>query len=253
MEEAKKIDPNINIDKSKFSAFNGFKSWLDNHTRVLELGGLHIIGTERHEARRIDNQLRGRAGRQGDPGSSRFFVSLEDDIMRRFGAERIKSVMGFLGMDEDTPIENKLITNAITDVQKRVEGYHFDVRKNLVEYDDVVNKHRELIYEERRKILSGADLKSNILKMTCEEVVNIINSHAPDKFGEGRDDAGMLAELKRIMPLPPTLTIKTLEGKRNEDLEKIFIDLVNNIYEQRKKKWARKRCACWKDCSCSRL
>jgi preprotein translocase subunit SecA len=209
--------------------------WQVKHDKVLELGGLYIIGTERHEARRIDNQLRGRAGRQGDPGSSRFYVSLEDDIMRRFGAERIKSVMGFLGMDEDTPIENKLITNSITDVQKRVEGYHFDIRKNLVEYDDVVNKHRELIYEERRKILSGADLKTNIIKMVCEEVSAIVNAHAPDKFGENRNDAGMLAEIKRIIPLPPTFTDKTLEGKPNDEIEKLFIDMVNSIYEQREK------------------
>jgi preprotein translocase subunit SecA len=209
--------------------------WQAKHDKIIALGGLHIIGTERHEARRIDNQLRGRAGRQGDPGSSRFYISLEDDIMRRFGAERLKTVMNWVGLDEDTPIENKLITNAITDVQKRVEGYHFDVRKNLVEYDDVVNKHRELIYEERRKILSGADLKTNILKMACEEISGIVNGHAPDKYGEGRDDAGMLAEVKRVIPLPPTITIKTLEGKRNEEIEKIFVDLVNTIYEQREK------------------
>jgi preprotein translocase subunit SecA len=155
--------------------------------------------------------------------------------MKRFGAERIKSVMGFLGMDEDTPIENKLITNAITDVQKRVEGYHFDVRKNLVEYDDVVNKHRELIYEERRKILSGADLKTNILKMACEEVTDIVNAHAPDRFGEGRDDTGLLTEIKRIIPLPPTVTVKTLEGKKNNEIEKIFVDMATATYELREK------------------
>lgn len=209
--------------------------WQAKHDEVVRLGGLHIIGTERHEARRIDNQLRGRAGRQGDPGMSRFYVSLEDDIMRRFGGDRIKSVMGFLGMDEDTPIENKMITNAITDVQKRVEGYHFDIRKHLVDYDDVVNKHRELIYEERRKILAGADLKTNILKMACEEISSIVNSHAPDKFGEGRDDAGMLAEIKRIIPLPPTFTVKMLEGKRNEEIEKMFTDIAAATYEQREK------------------
>ncbi len=233
--EVKKINPEMDLDSSGFDVLKGFQTWSDNHSKILELGGLHIIGTERHEARRIDNQLRGRAGRQGDPGSSRFFISLEDDIMRRFGGDRLKTIMGWVGMDEDTPIENKLITNAITDVQKRVEGYHFDVRKNLVEYDDVVNKHRELIYEERRKILAGADLKSNIIKMTGEEISLIVNAHAPDRFGEGRDDAGMLAELKRIIPLPPAVTVKTLEGKRNEEIEKIFIDLVTATYEQREK------------------
>ena len=162
------------------------EEWQKKHDKIIELGGLHIIGTERHEARRIDNQLRGRAGRQGDPGYSRFYVSLEDDIMRRFGGDRIKTVMGWVGMDEDTPIENKMITNAITDVQKRVEGYHFDMRKHLVEYDDVVNKHRELIYEERRKILCGADLKSNILTMVRKELAEIIAAHAPNRLRRGQ-------------------------------------------------------------------
>jgi len=137
--------------------------WQEKHDELVARGGLHIVGTERHEARRIDNQLRGRSGRQGDPGSSRFYVSLEDDIMRRFGGDRIKGFMGWVGMDEDTPIENAMINKSITDVQRRVEGYHFDMRKHLVEYDDVVNTHREIIYNERQKILSGADLKANIL------------------------------------------------------------------------------------------
>ena len=129
------------------------------------MGGLHVIGTERHEARRIDNQLRGRSGRQGDPGSSRFYVSLEDDIVRRFGGDRIKGFMEWAGMDENTPIEHSMVNKAIENAQVRVEGYHFDMRKHLVDYDDIVNKHREIIYAERKKILSGADLKANILSM----------------------------------------------------------------------------------------
>jgi preprotein translocase subunit SecA len=209
--------------------------WQKKHDEVVSLGGLHIIGTERPEARRIDNQLRGRAGRQGDPGCSRFYVSLEDDIMKRFGGDRLKGVMTFVGLDDDTPIENKLITNAITDVQKRVEGYHFDVRKNLVEYDDVVNKHRELIYEERRKILSGADLKTNILKMATDEVREIVNAHAADRFGEGADHTGLLNEIKRIMVLPPVLTVKSLEGKKTGEIEKLFIDTAQSTYEEREK------------------
>jgi len=209
--------------------------WQAKHDKIIEIGGLHIIGTERHEARRIDNQLRGRAGRQGDPGSSRFYVSLEDDIMKRFGGDRLKGIMTFVGMDDDTPIENKLITNAITDVQKRVEGYHFDVRKNLVEYDDVVNKHRELIYEERRKILSGADLKTNIIKMAADEVCQVVHAHQADRFGEGRDYEGILNEVKRVIPLPPGFSVKTLEGKRDEEIEQIFVNLVNATYEQREK------------------
>ena len=130
---------------------------------VVELGGLHIIGTERHEARRIDNQLRGRAGRQGDPGSSRFYVSLEDDLMRRFGSERIAGMMDKLGVDDKTPIESGLISRSIESAQTKVEGYNFDLRKHVVEYDDVVNKQREKIYEDRARIVKGEDMKEAVL------------------------------------------------------------------------------------------
>jgi preprotein translocase subunit SecA len=214
---------------------DGHKDWQKEHDKIIALGGLHIIGTERHEARRIDNQLRGRAGRQGDPGSSRFYVSLEDDIMRRFGGDRLKTVMGWVGMDEDTPIENKFITGAITDVQKRVEGYHFDMRKHLVEYDDVVNKHRELIYEERRKILSGADLKTNILSMVTQELKNIIASHAPGRYGESRDSVGLLTEVNIVMPVARALDEKSLEGLSSADIEKKLVELAESFYEQREK------------------
>ncbi|GAI32027.1 unnamed protein product, partial [marine sediment metagenome] len=146
-----------------------WRQWQQQHNKIVELGGLHVIGTERHEARRIDNQLRGRAGRQGDPGSSRFYVSLGDDIMRRFGGDRIKGLMDWAGMDENTPIENRLVSRSIEGAQTRVEGYHFDMRKHLVEYDDVINKQREVIYGERRKIIGGADLKSNIISLVSEE------------------------------------------------------------------------------------
>ena len=122
--------------------------WQKSHDKVISLGGLHIIGTERHESRRIDNQLRGRAGRQGDPGSSRFYVSLEDDIMRRFGGDRIKGIMEWAGMTEDTPLENRIVSKSIEASQSKVEGFHFDLRKNLVEYDDVANMHRYVIYSE---------------------------------------------------------------------------------------------------------
>jgi preprotein translocase subunit SecA len=138
-------------------------------------------------------------------------------------------------MDEDTPIENKFITGAITDVQKRVEGYHFDMRKNLVEYDDVVNKHRELIYEERRKILSGADLKSNILSMVAQELKNIVASHAVGRYGEGRDVAGLLADVNIIMPVSPALNVKALEGLSSGDIEKKLIELAESYYERREK------------------
>jgi len=211
------------------------KDWLKEHERVIELGGLHIIGTDRHEARRIDNQLRGRSGRQGDPGSSRFYVSLEDDIVRRFGGDRIKGFMEWAGMDEDTPIENALVNKSIESAQVRVEGYHFDMRKHLVEYDDVVNKHRELIYEERRKILSGADLKSNILSMVGEEIQGIIASHTADEHGEGGDVEGLISEASAIFPLPPALNAEALSQMKPDEIREGLTEWAKSLYEQREK------------------
>ena len=151
------------------------QAWEERHNQVLAAGGLHVIGTERHEARRIDNQLRGRSGRQGDPGSTRFYVALDDDIMKRFGGDRIKGIMSWVGLDENTPIENGMVSKTIENSQVKVEGFHFDIRKHLVEFDDVVNKQREVIYSERRKVLSGADLKANILSMVDKEIEDIMS------------------------------------------------------------------------------
>jgi preprotein translocase subunit SecA len=149
--------PGAHVDEALFQeAYKKFKPQCDaERQEVLAAGGLHIVGTERHESRRVDNQLRGRAGRQGDPGSSRFFLSLEDDLMRIFGAERIQGLMGRLGMEEDVPIEHSFINRAIENAQKKVEGQHFDSRKNLLEYDDVMNQQRKTIYSLRRQILAG--------------------------------------------------------------------------------------------------
>jgi len=144
---------------------------------VNELGGLHIIGTERHESRRIDNQLRGRSGRQGDPGSSQFYVSLEDDLMRIFGSDKIKGLMEKFGFPEDQPIEHKWITSSIEGAQKKVEGYNFDIRKSVVDYDDVMNKHREAIYKKRRMILGQENLKEEMLKIIRQDIENIVNIH----------------------------------------------------------------------------
>jgi len=201
---------------------------------VVLAGGLHVIGTERHEARRIDNQLRGRAGRQGDPGSSRFFVSLEDDIVRRFGGDRVKGLMEWAGMDEETPIENSMMSRMIADVQKRVEGYNFDTRKYLVEYDDVVNTQREIIYAERQKVLSGADLKSNILEMVDKELHNAMTRHY-DSRGYERDDDGLIREVNTIFPLPRDLKADKLAEMPPKEVEKKLAELANNTYEQREK------------------
>ena len=197
------------------------KEWQKEHDEVVQKGGLHIIGTERHEARRIDNQLRGRAGRQGDPGSTRFYVSLEDDIMRQFGGDRVGKFMEWAGLGEDVPIENSIVNKTIESAQVRVEGYHFDIRKHLVEYDDVVNNQREIIYDERRKILSGADLKTNVLSMVDEEIAEIIASHT----GENSDGnlGALVTEAGTIMPLPPDFNAEALaEMKPAEIKEKLL-------------------------------
>ncbi len=167
----------------------GHKEWEKEHKKVIELGGLHVIGTERHESRRIDNQLRGRAGRQGDPGSSQFYVSTEDDLMRIFGGDRIKKIMTTLNVPEDMPIENKIISRSIESAQRRVEGNNFDIRKHLVEYDDVLNKHRETIYRKRRNILvltkqeqekEEGFLSKIILEMIEREIEQVVSSHTTD-------------------------------------------------------------------------
>jgi len=209
------------------------KEWQEKHNKVVALGGLHVLGTERHEARRIDNQLRGRTGRQGDPGSSRFYVSLEDDIVRRFGGDRIKGFMEWAGMDADTPIENAIVSKAIENAQVKVEGYHFDIRKHLVDYDDVVNKHREVIYDERRKILSGADLKSNILSMLAEELQNVVAAHIADEHGIDWDLDGLIKEASAILPLPPTLTSKSLSQMKPKEMVDKLIETAEALYEQR--------------------
>jgi preprotein translocase subunit SecA len=165
---------------------------------VLAHGGLHVIGTERHEARRIDNQLRGRAGRQGDPGSSRFYLSLEDDLMRLFGSERISTVMTKLGIEEDQPIEHSLITKAIENAQRRVEGHNFDIRKHLLEYDDVMNRQREEIYRRRREVLGNDNVSDRVVEMAEELVEEIVDTHTDRKtYPEEWDLRGLRDELFR--------------------------------------------------------
>jgi preprotein translocase subunit SecA len=211
------------------------ESWQKEHEKVVELGGLHIIGTDRHEARRIDNQLRGRSGRQGDPGSSRFYVSLEDDIVRRFGGDRIKGFMEWAGMDEDTPVENALVNKSIEGAQVRVEGYNFDIRKHLVEYDDVVNHHRELIYGERRKIIGGADLKANILSMVSDEIKNIVAVHTANEHGEGWDADGLIREVSKIFPIPPTFNAEAVSQLKPGQIEEKLVELSKLLYEEKEK------------------
>ena len=157
------------------------EDWETENRKVLELGGLHIIGTERHEARRIDNQLRGRSGRQGDPGISQFYVSLEDDIIKRFGGERVKSLMEWAGLTEDQAIQNKMVNKAFENAQTRVEGHNFEIRKHLVQYDDVVNRQREIVYGERSKALGSENLKPAIKSMVMDEISDVFDSTIGNK------------------------------------------------------------------------
>jgi len=212
------------------------KEWQQEHDKVLVIGGIYILGTERHEARRIDNQLRGRAGRQGDPGFSRFYVSLEDNIVSRFGGDRIRGIMEWAGFDENTPIENKLINRSIESAQVRVEGYHFDIRKHLVEYDDVVNQQRELIYSERRKIISRTDLKSNILSMVDEEIKSIVAAHSGNGKYDEFDIDSILREAATIFSLSSELNTETLKSLKIEQVEKHLNDYAHTIYESREQK-----------------
>ncbi len=178
----------------------GAGKWRQAHDSVMSSGGLHIIGTERHEARRIDNQLRGRAGRQGDPGSTKFFVALDDELMRRFGGERISNFMEWAGLEEDVPIETKMISKSIENAQVKVEAYHFDMRKHLVDYDDVMNTHRDVIYREREKVLSGADPKANILDMVRQEVDDIMSEHLAGRTESQWDADAFLRDLGGVFP-----------------------------------------------------
>ncbi|HEX3629119.1 MAG TPA: preprotein translocase subunit SecA [Candidatus Dormibacteraeota bacterium] len=170
---------------------------------VAPAGGLHIVGTERHESRRIDNQLRGRAGRQGDPGSSRFFLALDDDLMRIFGGERIKGMMNMLRVADDEPIESRLVSRQIEGAQTKVEGHNFDARRYLVEYDDVMNKQREIIYAERRKVLEGADLRPQIREWIEKVVEDAVNQHCESRHPDNWDLEGLVAQLGNVFPLPP--------------------------------------------------
>jgi preprotein translocase subunit SecA len=211
--------------------------WQEEHNKVVELGGLHIVGTEHHEARRIDNQLRGRAGRQGDPGSSRFYASLEDEIVRRFGGDRVKGIIQWAGMDENTPIEHSFATKAMTNAQVQTEGHHFNIRKHLVEYDDVINKHREVIYAERKKILSGADLKANIMSMVQDEIQNLVAkrlSNAGYELEEEQSNlSGLLEDVSTIFPLPPQFRSDGLSELSNTQITEKLTDYAIELYNQR--------------------
>jgi preprotein translocase subunit SecA len=189
---------------------------------VAEAGGLHIIGTERHEARRIDNQLRGRAGRQGDPGSSRFYVSLEDELMRRFGSERIAGLMERFGMEEDVPIQHSIISKSIESAQTKVEGHNFDVRKHVVQYDDVMNRHREVIYADRREIVAGEDMSEKVAELIHGEIESIVDRHLAGKNNAEIDYNGVHSTYVATIP-NGKITLDEIDGLSREELIEALI------------------------------
>ncbi|MGQ9683188.1 MAG: preprotein translocase subunit SecA [Anaerolineae bacterium] len=207
--------------------------------RVVALGGLHIVGTERHEARRIDNQLRGRAGRQGDPGSSRFYVSLEDDLMRRFGGQSIANIMDRLGVEESVPIEHGLVSRAIENAQIKVEGYNFDIRKHVLEYDDVVNQQRELIYEQRRLILREPDLRPIIEEMLHEQMDGMLETAIGSEHRDDWDLNGLYAVARAMVPLPPDQNPATWAGMSREQIEDALHETITRAYDERERELGR--------------
>ena len=222
-----------------------YEQWQKNHSDVVSLGGLHVVGTERHESRRIDNQLRGRSGRQGDPGSSKFYVSLEDDIMRLFGGDQIAKIMTTFKLPEDTPIEHAMVSKAIENAQVKVESHNFDIRKHLVEYDDVANRQREIIYGRRKEILqavkneeSAKNVKEEIKEKLNSEIRNLVAMHS----GEERssiDYEKIIAEVETIITFDVSSRDNLLkDSKKIKDSQKLadfLIIVIDNLYAEREK------------------
>jgi preprotein translocase subunit SecA len=204
-----------------------------NRAQVLELGGLHVVGTERHEARRIDNQLRGRAGRQGDPGSSRFYLSLQDDLMRRFGGQRVANIMESLGVEDDIPIEAGLVSKSIESAQTRVEGHNFDIRKHLLEYDDVVNQQREVIYAQRRRILSSPNLRETMLNMVTDELGQLLAAAVASEDPDEWDFVTLHNAVRAIMPLPATVTAGRWHRMNPDEIEGELNELAEQLYDEK--------------------
>jgi len=199
---------------------------------VADGGGLHIVGTERHESRRIDNQLRGRAGRQGDPGSSRFFLALDDDLMRIFGGDRIKGMMNMLRVADDEPIESRMVSRQIEGAQTKVEGHNFDARRYLVEYDDVMNKQREIIYGERRKVLEGVDLRELVLSWVRKVVEDAVNERCESRHPDNWDLEGLVSQLSLVFPLPPFSELPADEfGETKEAVVERLMEYAQKAYE----------------------
>ncbi len=208
--------------------------WEKEHNEVVDVGGLHIIGTERHESRRIDNQLRGRSGRQGDPGSSRFYLALEDDLLRIFGGDRITNAMEWIGMEEGEPLEHNWISRAIENAQAKVEGRNFDIRKHLLEYDDVMNQQREVIYQQRREALSGGSLRESVEEMITEKAEEISEMFADETLlAEEWDLKGIRDAVYKQFKFRLKIDKDTLDGLNREGLDQLITDEANAVYNER--------------------
>ncbi|KKP68596.1 MAG: Protein translocase subunit SecA [Candidatus Roizmanbacteria bacterium GW2011_GWA2_35_19] len=220
-------------------------NWQEGHDEVVKLGGLYIIGTERHESRRIDNQLRGRSGRQGDPGKTTFFVSLEDDLMRIFGGEQISNLMSFLKFPEDQPLTHAMVSKAIEQAQVKVEGFNFDIRKHLVDYDDVLNKQREIIYTLRKKIVFGNENKSHELYLAVkevylEEVSQIVNAFfMSDLPLNDVDTVKLIQELNMVMPVKNNEISEYIKSKNTEGIIEFLEKKVDKEFSEREKKFGK--------------
>ena len=244
-------EPPKEIRNSKLEIKNGRKEkeeWQKEHDEVVGLGGLFVLGTERHEARRIDNQLRGRSGRLGDPGSSQFFIALDDDMMRVFGGEQIASLMTRFNFPDEVPIENSLISRSLDQIQAKVENLNFDARRYLVEYDDVINKQREIIYKIRDKVLlweeekNFAAFKKTFLGKISRELEGLVDQHtdyANSEIGKIDDDA-LLNEVLEIIPLQNKESLKKeIYGRQGEAVKKALKDLAKNSWQTLEEKIGR--------------
>ena len=204
----------------------------DEHEEVVKLGGLYVLGTERHESRRIDNQLRGRSGRQGDPGESQFFISLEDDLMRLFGSEKLMDIFNALGVPEGEQIQHKMLTSAIEKAQKKIEGNNFGIRKNLLEYDQVMNDQREIIYKERRRVLDGENMRDAIFKMITDRVENCVDTCISSDIPKEEWDLNELNQLILSMIPMQAVTPEDVDSvKNNKELKHLLKERAVKLYE----------------------
>ena len=209
------------------------QKWSDvdrDKEKVRALGGLHVVGTERHEARRIDNQLRGRSGRLGDPGSSRFYLSLNDDLMRRFGGERISGLMSRMGVEDDVPIEAGLVSRAIENAQTKVEGHNFDIRKHVLQYDEVVNEQRNRIYDQRRRILTEASLKNSVETMIEEEISALVDGFTASEHDDEWQLEELLAALRGVFPVPQDFSIEAWQGLDKNEISEFAVQMALDTY-----------------------